>query len=52
MDWLKKLLPGKQGLAFGLRYFVLFLMLFISIAMAALLNIISSESNPFFYANF
>lgn len=37
---------------FFLKYTVLFTMLLLSLASTALFNIISTESNPFFYANF
>jgi hypothetical protein len=52
MKWWKNLLADKPELAFWLKWFTLFLMLFISIAAAALYNIVSAESNPFFYAKF
>jgi hypothetical protein len=52
MKLLDRLLADKPALKLWLRYFILFLMLFISIALAALRHVISVESNPFFYANF
>ncbi len=35
-----------------IRYLFLFLLLFLSLASLALYLVISTESNPFFYANF
>jgi hypothetical protein len=52
MKWFKNLLADKPGLAFWLKWFALFLLLFASLASAALRGIISAESNPFFYASF
>lgn len=34
------------------RYSILLIILFISISLMMLLNVINKESNPFFYANF
>ncbi len=39
-------------LRFFLRYTLLFIMLFLSLASMAFYRIIATESNPFFYANF
>jgi hypothetical protein len=39
-------------LAFFLKYFGLFFILFTTLGLAALFKIVSVESNPFFYANF
>lgn len=39
-------------LAFFFKYAGLFTLLLLSLASMALYNIISTESNPFFYANF
>jgi len=52
MKWNGKLVFKKQLLAFFLKYTLLFTLLFMSIALAALHNIIAVESSPFFYANF
>ena len=37
---------------FFLRYFLLFLMLFISMALGALFFLLKKQGNPFFYSNF
>jgi len=52
MSALGKLRIKHPHLAFYLRYTLLFTMLFLSIASAALLHVLATESNPFFYANF
>jgi hypothetical protein len=45
-------LASRPGLALFLRYTMLFTMLWLALASMALYNIIATESNPFFYANF
>ncbi len=45
-------LSRHPNLAFFLRYFGLFTMLLFALASKALYNIIATETNPFFYANF
>jgi hypothetical protein len=35
-----------------LKYTTLFFILFMTVGLSALLKIINTESNPFFYANF
>jgi len=45
-------IKDRPNLLFFLKYLGLFTMLFVSIALGALYNIVSVESNPFFYANF
>lgn len=40
------------NLRFFLKYTALFTMLTVSLVMLALHRVISSEANPFFYANF
>ncbi len=52
MKWFTKLSLSKPLLAYFLKYLVLFFLLIMSIALAALHNIVAVESNPFFYANF
>lgn len=37
---------------FFLKYFVLFMLLFISLAMSALFVLLKEQSNAFFYINF
>lgn len=49
---LLQVLKEKTDLYLFFKYFILFLMLFLTLALALLLNIISSEANPFFYENF
>jgi len=41
-----------KGLRYLLRYWLLFTLLLVSIASLAFYGILSTESNPFFYANF
>jgi len=45
-------LRAKPDLYFFLKWFVIFLLLFLVIVSMSLLNIISTESNPFFYEQF
>jgi len=45
-------LNGHPNLRFFLKYTILFTMLILSLAMLSLNRIISTEANPFFYANF
>jgi len=39
-------------LKFFLKYFVLFMLLFVSLALAALYLLLKEQVNPFFYAKF
>ncbi len=52
MRRLWRLARSHEGLAFFLKYFGLFVLLFLSVASVCLYNIIATESNPFFYARF
>ncbi|GAB1468153.1 hypothetical protein MASR2M64_08590 [Candidatus Cloacimonadota bacterium] len=45
-------LEAHSNLKFFLRYTLLFTMLLLSLAFMALNRIVSTEANPFFYANF
>jgi hypothetical protein len=45
-------IKSRPGLHLFLRYTALFAILWLSLASIALHNIIASDSNPFFYANF
>ena len=44
--------PADRPLGIFLRYFVTFLLIALSLASGALLRIITTQINPFFYANF
>jgi hypothetical protein len=44
--------PADRPLGMFLRYFVTFLLIALSLASGALLRIITTQINPFFYANF
>jgi hypothetical protein len=41
-----------DGWSLFLRYTILFLLIFLSLASISLFHIIATESNPFFYAKF
>lgn len=47
-----RILRSHERLGFFLKYFGLFLLLFLVVASVCLYNIIATESNPFFYARF
>lgn len=51
---MKHLLNFKKNsnLHFFLKYFVLFMLLFISLAMAALFVLLKEQGDPFFYIKF
>jgi hypothetical protein len=44
--------PADRPLGMFLRYFVTFLLIALSLASGALLRIITTQINPFFYTNF
>jgi hypothetical protein len=44
--------PADKPLGIFLRYFVTFLLIALALASGALLRIITTQINPFFYANF
>ncbi len=52
LDKVNSYLVSHPNLRFFVKYTALFTMLLLSIAMMSLNKIISTEANPFFYANF
>jgi hypothetical protein len=52
MKWFNRLAAQKPLLAFFIKCTVLFYLLFMSIALAALHIVIAAEIHPFFYINF
>lgn len=51
MKPLNRLVKNKSA-AYFLKYFGLFMLLFVSLAMAALLFLVMEQRNPFLYAQF
>ncbi len=52
MRRLWRIVRSHERLAFLLKYFGLFVLLFLSVASVCLYDIIATQSNPFFYARF
>ena len=52
MERFENIFQRNELLGFFLRYFVIFVLLLLSLASYALLRMIAFESNPFFYAHF
>ncbi|HWQ81959.1 MAG TPA: hypothetical protein VN514_06800, partial [Ignavibacteria bacterium] len=52
LKFLKDIFISDKTIFVFIKYLIVFSLFFITIAVAAILSIISVESNPFFYANF